>query len=404
MASLEEIMAGLFGDVEARGAQGLGGRTVRGVDDRDPRRRRAGLDSGFGGIAGGEVTLASILPHLQGLRTYDYSGPNIRGLADLLPALQNFEGLAGPSRRHLQNQVGPDFGLPPGLSDNPELPPGVDNRNAPGGPNVAPGNVDNGLALGQAPGIPPQAMGNARGQQMHNQGWRNVAPGFSAAASLGYGTPEFEQRLGAMGFGGRPGAIAGGPEAAQVRPGAFGGVSAGGGGQGKGVGGGGGGPTPVKAGGPAEVAPKAGGASQAGVGKPGAGPGPGPGAIPTAQKARGEGKRPGAKPGKIGGGGGGTGADTAKKTGGAGPKGGGGGGKPVNASSGTSADTAKKGPAGKTAPKPAPAPSSGGSSGTSADTAKKVAPGPAPAPKPSPKPAPGPGSTKPAPALKKQQL
>lgn len=253
MALLEEVMAGLFGGNEARGAQGVGGAELA----DDPRRRRAGRPSGFDSIAGGAVSLMDIMPHLQGLRSYDYSGPNIRGLRDLLPAM---EGIMGPSRRHLEQQLTPDFDLPPGLADRPMLPPGIDSRNAIAGPNVAPGNVDTGLALGQAPGIPAHATAAMR-DMPHTQGWRNVAPGYSAAAAFGYGTPEFEQRIQGFGPGGRPSAIAGGPEA--VKPGFGGGVSAGGGGQAKAAGGGG---TPLKAGGPAQAAPSAGG----GLGKPGA--------------------------------------------------------------------------------------------------------------------------------------
>jgi hypothetical protein len=271
MPTLKEIleMANLYGGTAAPGAQGLGS---RGPAEEDPRRRRAGQDSGFGGISGGNVSIMDLLPHLQGLRRYDYSGPNIRGLDDLLPAMQ---AIQGPAKQHLLQQVGPDFRLPPGLAGAQDLPPGVDNRAAIGGPNVAPGNVDTGLALGQPAGIPGQALGAARGQ-MHTQGWRNVAPGGAVAAGFGYGTPAFEQKLQSA-IGGGAAGIAGGA-GGQKGPGFEGGVS-GGGGAGKAVGGGqaavGGGPVAVKAGGPAEAAPSGGGG---GAGKPGAPAGGGAGA------------------------------------------------------------------------------------------------------------------------------
>lgn len=253
-------MAGLFGDVEARGAQGLGN-VAPGADD--PRRRNAGRDSGFAGSVGGPVSLMDILPHLQGLRGYDYSGPNIRSLSDLLPAMQQFQQFdqMGPTRRHLERQGG-DFQLPPGLADVPDPLPGVDNRLALGGPNVAPGNVDTGLALGQAPGIPANAQGRA---MPHTQGWRNVAPGYSAAAAAGFGTEAFENAIRGFGPGGRPSAIAGGADmSGAVKPGFAGGTVGAGGGVGTPVGGAG--PTAVKAGGPAQTTPTAG----VGVGKPGA--------------------------------------------------------------------------------------------------------------------------------------
>lgn len=268
MAALEELMA-LFGRNEAPGAQGLG----RGPADDDPRRRRAGQDSGFGGIAGGNVSIMDLLPHLQGLRTYDYSGPNIRGLADLLPGMQAFQGVSGPAKRHLERQAGPDFDMPPGLGDLPfDLPPGVDNRAAIGGPNVAPGNVDTGLALGQPPGLPAQAQGRA---MPHTQGWRNVAPGYGVQAQLGFGTPQYGENIRNLAGVGPAGGAGGGPPSAI---GAGGGVAGVGGGAGKAVGGGGG-PVAVKAGGPAEAAPAAGGgggrqpgapAGGGGAGKPGA--------------------------------------------------------------------------------------------------------------------------------------
>jgi hypothetical protein len=218
---------GLFGGQDAGGAQGLGE-----GDPNDPRRRRAGLNAG--GTAGGPATMQDIVAHLGGLRSYDYSGP-FRGLADM--AKRGGQDFQGPVARHFQNQGGQDQGGPPlnflqqGTFDQGFTPPGFDNRNPLAGANVAPGNMENGLALNQPPAAP-----GLQGIGPQTQGWRNVAPGYSAAAQFGYGTPEFAARMSGQGGAGPAGGF--GP------PGQFGGATSGGGG-GQKVGPGGGGPAPT---------------------------------------------------------------------------------------------------------------------------------------------------------------
>lgn len=192
MASLEELMAGLFGGNVAPGAE-------------DPRRRRAG------GAGGGAELFSQFLPFLQGLPSYDYSGPG-RGLAGML------NDRMGPAARHFQNigvepsQLPPGLAgqdqLPPGLAGRDDLPPGLDNRRAPGGANVAPGNIETGTAVFQ-----PQGRALGQSQVPRTQGWLNVAPGYAIAAGRGFGTDAYNR----------------GP-IQQVGPGAEGGVRGGGGG------------------------------------------------------------------------------------------------------------------------------------------------------------------------------
>lgn len=207
MASLEELMAGLFGGNVAPGAE-------------DPRRRRGG------GAGGGAELFSQFMPFLGGLPSYDYSGPG-RGLAGML------NDRMGPAARHFQNlgvepsQLPPGLAgqdqLPPGLAKRDELPPGLDNRNALGGANVAPGNIDSGQALFQSQG---RALG--RTQVPRTQGWLNVAPGYAIAAGRGYGTDAYGR----------------GP-VQQPGPGAQGGVRGGGGYGGPAKGGPGPGPGPA---------------------------------------------------------------------------------------------------------------------------------------------------------------
>lgn len=334
---------------------------MRATDQDDPRRRRSRGLGGYEGIGGASVGIQEMLPWLHGLGGYDYSGPGrgqMNGLADIL----------GPAGRHLMRQGGgpEEFGGPPGLAQLPpgaqmgqgpqgQGPPGLDNRNPIGGDNVAPGNIDNGLAINQPPG---------RGNFPHGQGWLNVAPGYRVAAGFGFGTPEFEQRLQDLQGGGQFGQGRG-VAAGTVRPAGPGG----GGGTGGGASGGvrtGGAPAPSGGGGVAP-APK----PQGGGGQGGGGPAP----TPTVRK-------PGIKPGKKAGGkpkgGGGTSADTNKRPG-QGQKGSGGGGhKDTGYSSGTSADTAKKTGGVKPPKPPKPTPGPSGTGGTGADTAKKGAPAPPP--------------------------
>lgn len=178
MASLEEVMAGLFGGNMAPAAD-------------DPRRRRGPGSGGYEGIGGAGVSPGQILPYFMNQPVYDYSGPmasRMGGRNGLMSLLGESKDLAGPALRHFQNQ-GFDF-MPPGQIDNPGI----------GGPNIAPGNIDDALALdqptgNQTPGVPQGvARGQAPGRVVpapHSQGWRNVAGGYSAAAQYGYGTPSF---------------------------------------------------------------------------------------------------------------------------------------------------------------------------------------------------------------------
>lgn len=343
----------------------------------DPRRRRSRGLGGYEGIGGPNIDISQMLPFLRGLGTYDYSGANVQDFAP-----QGLADILGPAGRHFMRQQqmggGPEMfgqqpgaaGLPPGafMGQGPQGqgPPGLDNRNAPGGQNIAPGNIDTGLALGQ--GQQPFAGG----PMPQTQGWRNVAPGYSVAAGFGFGTPEFEQRLQGIGRtqgigadigGGRRG-ITGG--AGLITPGA--GTRGAPGAPGGGGGGGGAGTT----GGGASAGGKqtAGGGAAPGGGGGAPKPGPGPAELSQAEKARGVGKKPGVQT-QPAPGGGGTSADTNKRPGGPGLNA-----PPPDNSSGTSADTNKRPGANKERPnagKPKPKPAPGGG-GTSADTNKKVAP------------------------------
>ncbi len=209
-------MAGLFGGINASGAE-----------DELRRRRGAPGATGYEGIGGAQVLPGMMLPYLTGARTWDYSGPMGQdfaqgpgqggGLAALLAHVQGqgANDLRGPALRHFANQ-GFDF-----------MPPGLENQNGIGGPNIAPGNIDTGEALDQpmgnpSPGVPRGVAGGVPPGQVgpppHTQGWRNYAPGYSAAAALGYGTPEFGGHFaqgtpmppGALGAGGAPEAAKGG--------------------------------------------------------------------------------------------------------------------------------------------------------------------------------------------------
>jgi len=211
-------------------------------------------------------------PYFGGVAGSGYSGPMAgpggQGLAGLLQEVMAHggTGFSGPAQRHFANQ-GFDF-----------MPPGLASQNPVGGPNVAPGNIDNGRALdqpqaNQSPGVPQGvAMGQQPGRTApypHTQGWRNVAPGGAIAAGLGYGTPEFGGHFapgspmppGAMGgghpeAGGGPGG--GGPAAVGTRPVTGGQAPTGGGGHAGGTTGGGGGGSNKQTGGqaPSGVTPQ----------------------------------------------------------------------------------------------------------------------------------------------------
>lgn len=259
---MEELM-GLYGGLNAPGAD-------------DPRRRR-GLAGRGEGTVGADQAAGMMAQYFGGRAGPGYSGPMAgrggAGLAGLLEQVMAHggEGFSGPAQRHFANQ-GFDF-----------MPPGLDNQNPVGGPNVAPGNIDTGRAVdqpmgNQTPGVP---RGVAMGQQPgrvapypQTQGWRNVAPGGAIAASLGYGTPEFGGHF-AAGTALPPGAMGGGgPERAATGGGGGGGTAggAGGGGRvaasGEQVGGG----TPAAGGGTPTQGGGGGGGSKpakAGGGKPG---------------------------------------------------------------------------------------------------------------------------------------
>lgn len=163
------------------------------MDDLDPRRRRGPGGGGYEGIGGAQVLPGQFLPFLQGNRTWDFGGgiQGQGGLAALLAQLAGNPNMGrGPALSHLLNQ-GVDF---------PDVPSG----GGPGGPNLAPGNLQNQQALSQPT--------NPAGKPMQSQGWRNYAPGYGAAAALGYGSRDPQANLfgaGAPPAGedvGRPGA------------------------------------------------------------------------------------------------------------------------------------------------------------------------------------------------------
>jgi hypothetical protein len=215
MAGLEEMMAGLFGGTQAPAG-----------DEMRRRRSGPGGEGGYGGIGGAAVTPGQMMPYYGGVGQYDFSGAmgSQMGGRQGLMSLLGGKDVQGPALRHFANQ-GFDFGRP-----------GQDNREAPGGPNIAPGNIDNAQALFQpqgpdhVPGIPQGvAVGQVPGQMRprpQTQGWRNVHPGYSAAAQFGT-----DQGGNPMGFGGRQ---QGAPAAAGAPPGASTGGPGGGGGGGGG--------------------------------------------------------------------------------------------------------------------------------------------------------------------------
>jgi hypothetical protein len=250
MASLEEVMAGLFGGTGAAGAEGLGG-------PEDPRRRRGrgpGAGGGYEGLEG-QAGLQSLLPHILGLPFWGFSGAGAAAKGAGINQLPGPRPM-GPGGRNLEG-AGIQFepGFPPDLAGREELPPGIDNRNPLGGANVAPGNIDTGRAFNQPPGLGLDAI-------PRTQGWRNVAPGFSAAAGLGYGSPGGVRGLADLlqggGGGGRPGGGPAGPSAAGGGPGGGGGVGA--------TGGGGSAAKAVTGGAPAPTAAAGGGGPKGGGG------------------------------------------------------------------------------------------------------------------------------------------
>jgi hypothetical protein len=264
MAGLEELMAGLFGGTQAP------------AGDEMRRRQRGGPGGGgYEGIGGAAVLPGMMNARYGGADRYDFSGAMGRDFAGDggrgLMSLLGGQDFSGPAMRHFANQ-GFDFGRP-----------GQDNRERPGGPNIAPGNIDNGQALFQpqgpqhVPGIPQGvAVGQVPGEMRprpQTQGWRNLAPGYSAAAQ--FGTDEMGRP---MGFGGRP--QQGAPASVSQPP-------AGGGGGGGRPSGGGGGAGPVSqnpiggGGGPVAPAGPTGGGGAQGTGGGGGGGGKKTGGAPA---------------------------------------------------------------------------------------------------------------------------
>jgi hypothetical protein len=260
---MEELIMGLYGGLGAPGAE----------DELRRGGRRAPGQGGYEGIGGNLVQPGQFAPFLGGQGGPGFSGAIGRnfqqggqGLAGLLQQLaghgQGMNDFQGPAFRNFTNQ-GFDF-----------MPPGQNNQNPVGGPNIAPGNIENAQALfqpmgpGHVPGVPQGvAVGQQAGRTMpmpQTQGWRNVHPGYSAAAQAGYGTPQWggyqgEGRgavaPGDIGVGGPGGDVqapahqggGGGAEQAPQRPGTNvsgvqqGGGGGGGGGGSQGTAGGGGG-------------------------------------------------------------------------------------------------------------------------------------------------------------------
>lgn len=292
MAGLEDMMAGLFGGTEAAG-----------LDEMRRRRGAPGRGNSYEGIGGALVQPGQMMPYYGGLNTYDFSGASggqlersmgRQGLMSLLAEAQ------GPALRHFARQ-GFDF-----------MPPGQDNRESPGGPNIAPGNIDTGRALDQpqgnlTPGVPQGvARGQAPGQvqpRPQTQGWRNIHPGYSATAA--YGTDPSGRPIGFGGpqGGGRP---VGAPaaqsgQAPGTAPGGGGGGNRGQFAGGPAGGGGGGSQNPI-GGGTRAIAPGAGGGANAGGasagGKQTGGGGPSGVTPQVQQQAR---QQPTARGGQTGG-------------------------------------------------------------------------------------------------------
>ena len=210
MISMEEIM-GLYGELGAPGAE----------DELRRGGRRAPGGGGYEGIGGNLVSPGMFAPFMGGQGGPGFSGaigrdfqPGSRGLASLMQQSGGRTDFQGPAFRNFTNQ-GFDF-----------MPPGQDQRNAVGGPNIAPGNIDDARALNQPMGpghVPGVPQGVAVGQQPgrvapmpQTQGWRNVHPGYSAAAQAGYGTSEWGGYQGQGGGPVRPGDVGGGGPGAQA--------------------------------------------------------------------------------------------------------------------------------------------------------------------------------------------
>ena len=221
------------------------------------RRRGPGGGGGYEGIGGAAALPGMLLPHLQGIPTYRGGGSG--GLAAFLQQMMG--GAPGPASRNFQGAGG-------------FIPPGLDQQEPIGGANPAPGNLDTGQAL-QQPGL-GLAVGQTGVMPPQSQSWRNYAPGFGAAAQLGFGSENFN-RMGA-GAGPAPAPVDSGRgipstgvgEAPGVRQGPTGHTMPSPGASGQGPGPaesslgrpGGGGPGAIGGGGPGDAGGRPGGPSQ----------------------------------------------------------------------------------------------------------------------------------------------
>ena len=170
------------------------------MQEEELRRRRgapAGGATGYEGIGGPGVMANQFASFAAGSPQYSFSGLQGQGgLAALLESMKQNPGRGvGPAGRNLAKQ-GFDIQFP-----------GMDTQmgiGAPGGPiggmDVAPGSPQ-GLAIGQSGQLPP-GLARQVADIPRTQGWRNLAPGYSAAAGAGFGAEEQGQFPG-MGGGGR---------------------------------------------------------------------------------------------------------------------------------------------------------------------------------------------------------
>lgn len=142
------------------------------MQEEELRRRRGPAGgAGYEGAGGAAIQPGMLAPHMMGLPTNRGGGSG--GLEAFLQQMMG-GGAPGPSARNFQNSGG-------------WLPPGQEKQQGIGGPNLAPGNIDSGQALNQ-PGL-GLAVGQTGVMPPQSQSWRNYAPGFSAAAQAGFGSP-----------------------------------------------------------------------------------------------------------------------------------------------------------------------------------------------------------------------
>lgn len=142
------------------------------MQEEELRRRRGPAGgAGYEGAGGAAIQPGMLAPHMMGLPSNRGGGSG--GLEAFLAQMMGGQA-PGPSARNFQNSGG-------------WLPPGQEKQQGIGGPNLAPGNIDSGEALNQ-PGL-GLAVGQTGVMPPQSQSWRNYAPGFSAAAQAGFGSP-----------------------------------------------------------------------------------------------------------------------------------------------------------------------------------------------------------------------